>query len=270
MTSCRASPITFRPRTATADQVDAAGLRREPAAVDGLGDHVVQAHQRRRLERVVALQAGQLDDVLHQPGQAVGLVLHPAGEPAYGLRVVRRVDQGLGQQRHRADRGLELVADVGDEVPAYLVDPAGLGAVLDHDQHQGSTRAARPAPARRWWPSRAGREPAPARARGSRRRGGPPGPARAARRRAAAAPGPGRRSRRPGWTGPPGPRRRGRRSSCAAGPARPRRRAAAAGRGPRASGTCCSRSLTRNASAAAAPTSRPTTAASPMSSDSTP
>ena len=34
-----------------------------------------------------------------------------------------------------ADRGLELVADVGDEVAADLLDPAGLGVVLDEQQH---------------------------------------------------------------------------------------------------------------------------------------
>ena len=41
----------------------------------------------------------------------------------------------LGQQGHPADRRLELVADVGDEVAAHLLDPAGLGAVLDQQQH---------------------------------------------------------------------------------------------------------------------------------------
>ena len=32
------------------------------------------------------------------------------------------------------DRGLELVADVGHEVAADLLDPAGLGVVLDEEQ----------------------------------------------------------------------------------------------------------------------------------------
>ena len=43
---------------------------------------------------------------------------------------------GLGEQRERADRGLELMADVGDEVAADGLDPAGLGEVLDQQQDQ--------------------------------------------------------------------------------------------------------------------------------------
>ena len=42
----------------------------------------------------------------------------------------------LGQQPDRADRRLELVADVGDEVAAYGLDPALAGAVLDQGEHQ--------------------------------------------------------------------------------------------------------------------------------------
>ena len=34
-----------------------------------------------------------------------------------------------------ADRGLELVADVGEEVSADLLDPRCLGAVLDEEEH---------------------------------------------------------------------------------------------------------------------------------------
>jgi len=69
-------------------------------------------------------------------------VLHPAGEPAYGGRVVARPQQRLGQQAHRADRGLELVADVGDEVASYGLHPPGLGDVLDQ-QHDVSPVADR-------------------------------------------------------------------------------------------------------------------------------
>ena len=39
-------------------------------------------------------------------------------------------------RRERADRGLELVADVGDEVAPYRFDTAGLGEVLDQQEHQ--------------------------------------------------------------------------------------------------------------------------------------
>ena len=40
-------------------------------------------------------------------------------------------DQGLGQQAERAHRGLELVADVGHEVAADLLEAPALGDVLD-------------------------------------------------------------------------------------------------------------------------------------------
>ena len=88
------------------------------------------------VERVVALEAGQLDDLLHQPDQPLALGEHPAGEPLDGLGIVGGVLHGLGQQPDRADRRLELVADVGDEVTADRLDPALAGAVLDQGQHQ--------------------------------------------------------------------------------------------------------------------------------------
>ena len=90
----------------------------------------------RGLQRVVGLQPGQLDDLLHEPGEPVALGEHPAREPLDRLRVVARVGDRLGQQLDRADRRLELVADVGDEVAAYGLDPALAGAVLDQGQHQ--------------------------------------------------------------------------------------------------------------------------------------
>ena len=40
---------------------------------------------------------------------------------------------GLGQQTERADRRLQLVADVGDEVAAHGLEPAALGDVVDDD-----------------------------------------------------------------------------------------------------------------------------------------
>ena len=88
------------------------------------------------LERVVALQPGQLDDLLHELGEPVALGEHPPGEALDGLRVVGGVVDGLGEQPDRADRGLELVADVGDEVAAHGLHAALAGAVLDERQHQ--------------------------------------------------------------------------------------------------------------------------------------
>src|SRR6185437_13942928 len=52
------------------------------------------------------------------------------------LRVVAGGQDRLGQQRQRANRSLELVADVGDEVPAHRVDPVCFSAVLYEDQDE--------------------------------------------------------------------------------------------------------------------------------------
>ena len=40
-------------------------------------------------------------------------------------------EQRLGEEAERAHRRLQLVADVGDEVAADLLEPAALGDVLD-------------------------------------------------------------------------------------------------------------------------------------------
>ena len=92
-----------------------------------------------------------------------------AAKRSHGLGVVGRLADRLGQQVERADRRLELVADVGDEVAADGVDPALAGAVLDQDEHQpaaqrrdpgrdvpepGPRSAAGRARSSRIWPSR--------------------------------------------------------------------------------------------------------------------
>ena len=93
-----------------------------------------------RLERVVALEPGQLDDLLDQLGEPVALGQHPPGEALHGLGVVGGVGDRLGEQADRADRGLQLVADVGHEVAADRLDAALARAVLDERQHQAGAQ----------------------------------------------------------------------------------------------------------------------------------
>ena len=88
-----------------------------------------------RRQRVGALQPGQLEQLLDQSGQPLRLVVDALGEAAGRLRVVGRLEQRLGQQRQRADRGLELVADVGHEVAAHPGHPVRLGDVGRLDRH---------------------------------------------------------------------------------------------------------------------------------------
>ena len=52
------------------------------------------------------------------------------------LRVVGCVLDGLGEQRDRPDRCLQLMADVGHEVPTDLFGPPGGGLVVGQDQDQ--------------------------------------------------------------------------------------------------------------------------------------
>ena len=120
-------------RAADADR-DRLRLCREPAAVHRLAHDRIEADQLGRPQRIVPLQPGQVDDVLHQLGQPTGLGLHPAGEPTHGLRVVRGVEQRLREQCDGPHGCLELVADVGDEVTAYGVDAPRFGAVLDEQE----------------------------------------------------------------------------------------------------------------------------------------
>ena len=91
-------------------------------------------------------------------------MVDPLGEAARRLRVVGRLEQGLGQQRERADRRLELVADVGHEVAAHPGHPVRLGDVGRLDRHVPGRIVRRrstgpPAPARRaarrQWPAAA-------------------------------------------------------------------------------------------------------------------
>ena len=104
--------------------------------VDRGGDDLVDMHDRRHGDRVVTLESGQLDDLLHEAREPVALIEHPSGEPMYRSRVVRSVLDCFGQEPNRADRGLELVADVGDEVTADRVQLTLARPVLNECEHQ--------------------------------------------------------------------------------------------------------------------------------------
>ena len=104
--------------------------------VDRPGDDLVDLDIDGLVERVVALEAGELDDLLHQPGQALALGVHPAGEALHRLGVVGGVDDGVGEQLDGADRRLQLVAHVGHEVAPDRLHPAFAGPVLDQGEHQ--------------------------------------------------------------------------------------------------------------------------------------
>ena len=100
----------------------------------GLLDHLVDLDRLGIGEGGAALDARELDDLLHQMGEAPGLRLHPLGEAAHRIGVLGRVLHGLGQQGDRADGGLQLMGHVGDEVTPGLLDPDRAGEVVGHQQ----------------------------------------------------------------------------------------------------------------------------------------
>ena len=74
-------------------------------------------------------QPGQRDQLGDQRAEPRRLLEDPAGEAAHLGGVVRGVEHGLGQQPHRADGRLELVADVRDEVAPGGLQPHDVRAV---------------------------------------------------------------------------------------------------------------------------------------------
>ncbi len=108
----------------------------DAVAVDGLRDHGVDADPLGGCQRVAGLQAAQLDDLGGDAGEALRLPRQALGEALDLLRLVGGARQGLGEEADGADRGLQLVADVGDEVASHVVEPVRLGAIVGEEQHE--------------------------------------------------------------------------------------------------------------------------------------
>ena len=103
-----------------------------PHPVDGLGDHQVHC-DRFADRRALDLDATQLEEVVDRATDAVGLVHESLGQALAHALVVLRV-QRLREQRECADRRLQLVADVRDEVGAHRFETCALGRVVDRTQ----------------------------------------------------------------------------------------------------------------------------------------
>ncbi|CUR55454.1 hypothetical protein NOCA2270089 [metagenome] len=129
---------------ARGDDGDVLGAGVDRTGVDRGGDHLVDGERPRCVEGVVALQPGELDDLLHQAGQPVALGEHAAGEPLDRLGVLRGLLDGLGEQPDRSHGSLQLVAHVGHEVTTDRLDPAFAGAVLHQREHQPGSEGGHP------------------------------------------------------------------------------------------------------------------------------
>ena len=98
---------------------------------DRVGD--VDGHQLRRL----ALDEGEIEDVVDQGRHTARLELHPVEQPGSDRLVVGVVER-FGQHGERTDRRLQLVADIGDEVAPDGLDPLLIRDIGDLD---GDARA---------------------------------------------------------------------------------------------------------------------------------
>ncbi len=115
------------------DDLDAALVRRGPHPLDGVRhDQVDQDGLAGR--GLFRLDAGEVQEVVDDPADPEGLVVDAAGQPLGHVGVGLR-DQGLGQESEGAHGRLELVADVGHEVAADLLEAAPLRDVLDEGDH---------------------------------------------------------------------------------------------------------------------------------------
>ena len=107
-------------------------------AIDAAADHVGDSH---RLVRAL----GSRSRCGTAPSDRRSCGWH--GRVSASIRVTTRcdrvevglVDERLGQHRQRADRRLQFVRDVGDEVGARLLDPAPLRDVVD-ERHAAPVR----------------------------------------------------------------------------------------------------------------------------------
>ena len=100
--------------------------------IDALGERQVLAH----------LHPRQRQQVVDQPGHALGLLAHDLEEALARLRVVLGgALQRLDEAPQRGERGPELVAGVGDEIGAHAGEPVLLAQVAKRDEER---RAARP------------------------------------------------------------------------------------------------------------------------------
>ncbi len=115
-------------------------------AVDGDLDDARDRHVLGVVERVVRLDAREVDERLRHAGEAVGLELHALRERAHPLGVGGGGLDRLGEHGDRADGGLQLVADVGDEVAAHAGEAQLLGAVGGEHEHEAVAERRDPHP----------------------------------------------------------------------------------------------------------------------------
>ena len=107
-----------------------------------------RGHIRRglRLQVRVELDAREREQIVDQPRHAPRLALHDFHEALARRRIVaRRPLQGVDEAGERRERRAQLVAGVGDEIGAHLLDPAQRREVLHADENETALESGRDA-----------------------------------------------------------------------------------------------------------------------------
>ncbi len=130
-----------RRRRATISHTRRLGLDR--VRVDRRRDDLVDRHVAVLGELVGGLQPREVHDARGEHGEPGRLGIEPRREVAHLVGVVGGGLDGLGEQADGADRGLQLVTRVGDEVAAHLLDALALGDVAQHEERQARRDAGR-------------------------------------------------------------------------------------------------------------------------------
>ena len=156
VTSCASLPRTRRSAGGSPTTGDVALLGGQPGAVARPRRRRSPPRRRRRpgIGSAPCTRDSSISSPTSRPSRVPSCCMR-VGEPGDGRRVVRGVLHRLGQQRQRADRRLQLVRDVGDEVPAHRLEPALLADVVEQQGHRtdapgssGSRSGTAPRPAR--------------------------------------------------------------------------------------------------------------------------
>ena len=166
-TSWRRSQATIAPGAASSSSMrDAGGLGRRPHALDGVVEQHAHRHRLAPRRSWVSMRLRSSRSSTIRPRRSASFTRLSASRRRTAGSVSD--DERLGEQLERADRRLQLVAHVGDEVAAHALDPVDLRDVVD-EHRRAERRHRRPTSgiAWSWSTARGGPKSCSSRSRGS-------------------------------------------------------------------------------------------------------
>ena len=121
-----------------AHEPDLASLGNRPDPFEQRRHDVLRIEHLQREVRRARLDGGQVEQLVDELGEVIGLALDLRGEVAHRGGVVDRARREcLGKQLDRGQRRAQLVPDVGDEVAAHALDTPQRGDIVQR-QHQAT------------------------------------------------------------------------------------------------------------------------------------